>query len=59
MKDPWFDNIRPVEPKAAMDAARVHSGRMTAETKPWLPRDDRVITVVDCPRRLREALQRG
>lgn len=54
MKDPWFDNIRPVEPKAAMDAARAHQA-----TEVMWRNDPKIVTVVDCPRRLREALQRG
>lgn len=54
LKDPWFDNIRTVAPKAALEAARAHQA-----TDVMWSRDPKVIVVVDCPKRLREALQRG
>lgn len=54
MKDPWFNNIRPVNPKAALEAARAHQA-----TDVMWSREPKVIVVVDCPRRLREAMQRG
>lgn len=54
MKDPWFDNIRPVARKAALEAARAHQA-----TDVMWSRDPKVVVVVDCPKHLREALQRG
>lgn len=54
MNDPWFNNIQPVDPKTALNAARAHQ----ATDVIW-SRDIKVIVVVDCPKRVREALQRG